>query len=82
MGSPAHRPYPAAWQVRYDDEFAAFLEDEPSTLGAIVNVAASAIRERVGGDGVQHGQPTTIARPDDVRLPLGRGGGRELLLLD
>ncbi len=41
--------YPAAWRERYGDEFAAFLEHEPSTLRAIVNIVTSAIRERIGG---------------------------------
>jgi hypothetical protein len=40
--------YPSAWRARYGDEFAAFLEEEPSTLRAIVSVVTSAIRERVG----------------------------------
>jgi hypothetical protein len=41
--------YPAAWRARYGAEFAAFLEEQPSTLGAIADVVTSAIRERVGG---------------------------------
>jgi hypothetical protein len=41
--------YPPAWRARYGDEFAAFLEEQPSTLGAIADVVVSAIRERVGG---------------------------------
>src|SRR5438093_379611 len=44
--------YPAGWRVRYGDEFAAFLEEKPSTLGEIVDVVLSAIRERVDGGGV------------------------------
>jgi hypothetical protein len=39
--------YPPAWRVRYGDEFAAFLHDEPSSLGVVLNVVTSAIRERV-----------------------------------
>jgi hypothetical protein len=42
--------YPAAWRARYGDEFVSFLEEQPSTLGAIADVVTSAIRERVRGD--------------------------------
>jgi hypothetical protein len=41
--------YPRAWRSRYGNEFAAFLEDSPSTLASIVNVIGSAIRERACG---------------------------------
>jgi hypothetical protein len=41
--------YPRAWRSRYGDEFAAFLEDSPSTLASITNVIGSAIRERACG---------------------------------
>jgi hypothetical protein len=41
--------YPPAWRTRYGEEFTAFLEDRPATIGAIVNIVASAIHERARG---------------------------------
>jgi hypothetical protein len=41
--------YPPAWRARYGDEFAAFLEERPATIGAAVNVVVSALRERARG---------------------------------
>jgi hypothetical protein len=39
--------YPAAWRARYGAEFAIFLEDRPSSIGAILDVIAWALVEHV-----------------------------------
>jgi hypothetical protein len=43
--------YPASWRARYGDEFAAFLEDHPSTPSAILDIIGSAILERLRAAG-------------------------------
>jgi hypothetical protein len=41
------RLYPASWRARYEEEFATFLEAEPSDTRTALNIVAWACRERV-----------------------------------
>lgn len=46
--------YPSAWRARYGHEFTAFLEDQPATLAAILNVIGSALLEQLRTWGTFH----------------------------
>jgi hypothetical protein len=46
--------YPLAWRSRFGKEFAAFLEERSSTIGTILDVIGSALRERVTCPGAFH----------------------------
>ena len=46
--------YPPMWRARYGDEFTAFLEDQPATPPAILNVIGSALLERLRASGDFH----------------------------
>jgi hypothetical protein len=46
--------YPPAWRARYGDEFTTFLEDQPATLPAILNVIGSALLEQLRSSGDFH----------------------------
>jgi len=46
--------YPPMWRARYGDEFTAFLEQQPTTLPAILNVIGSALLEQLRAAGDFH----------------------------